>query len=144
MAPSGPLRARLLWLFGALLMVTGAVALALCVALLVWHFGAWKNEIVDAAGQLLDQSVRALAPPVPPAWLTARNIALGLGIVGLALVAVGVMIRELQQYVSEKAVREGEDRLRRVHLYREAGWREPYIGPGTVEPREDPRRRRVA
>ena len=144
MASSGLLRARLLWLFGALFMVTGAVALALCVALLVWHFGAWKNEIVDAAGQLLDQSVRALAPPVPPAWLTSRNIALGFGTVGLALVALGVMIHELQQYVSEKTMREREDRLRRVHLYRETGWREPYIGPGTVEPREDPRRRRVA
>jgi hypothetical protein len=40
--------------------------------------------------------------------------------------------------------REREDRLRRVNLYREAVWREPYIGPGIDEPREDPRRRRVA
>lgn len=144
MASSGLLRARLLWLFGVLFIATGAVALAFCLALLVWHFGAWKNEIVDAAGQLLDQSVRALAPPVPPAWLTSRNIALGIGTIGLALVALGVMIRELQRYVFEKAMREREDRLRRVHLYREAGWREPYIGPGIDERREDPRPRRVA
>lgn len=144
MASSGLLRARLLWLFGALFIVTGTVALAFCVAFLVWHFGAWKNEIVDAVGQLLDQSVRVLAPPVPPTWLTSRNAAIGFGVVGLALVALGVMIRELQRYVFEKARREREDRLRRVHLYREAGRREPYIGPGIDQPREDLRPRRVA
>lgn len=144
MASSGLLRARLLWLFGALFMVTGAVALAFCVAFLVWHLGAWNNGILHAVGQLLDQSVRALAPPVPPTWLTSRNIAVGFGVVGLALVALGVMIRELQRYVFEKARREDEDRRRRVQLYRDAGRREPYIGPGIDQAREDPLPRRVA
>jgi hypothetical protein len=147
MMSASVLRARFARLLGAALMLAGAAGLACFVVLLMRHFGALSNEFVEAGARQVDGLLLALTPPLEPTWNTGVNVAVAFGVTGLALVALGALLRELQRPRFELARRAREDRLRRVHLYRQAGRREPYIGPGIDAHKDDedhPRRRRVA
>ena len=141
---------RAVWLFGAGLVVAGLLLLLNFVALLFWQFGTPKSEALGATLRFVDHSllrpaivdpVLTLLPEVPPAWLTSLHIAMVVALLGVALGSLGVLIARSARISVEKR---RENRLRRVHQYRDAARLEPFIGPGTDAGMDEARRRRLA
>jgi ABC-type Fe3+ transport system permease subunit len=150
---TSPFLRRAVWLFGAGLVVAGLLLLLNLVALLFWQFGTSKSEALGATLRFVDHSllrpaivdpVLTLLPEVPPAWLTSLHIAMVVALLGVALASLGVLIARRQTARISVEKRRVEDRLRRVHQYRDATRLEPFIGPGTDAGMDKPRRRRVA
>jgi hypothetical protein len=142
---------RAVWLFGAGLVVAGLLLLLNFVTLLFWQFGTSKSEALGATLRFVDHSllrpaivdpVLTLLSEVPPTWLTSLHIAMVVALLGVALGSLGVLIARSARISVEK--RRVEDRLRRVHEYRDAARLEPFIGPGTDAGMDEARRRRVA
>jgi hypothetical protein len=142
---------RAVWLFGAGLVVAGLLLLLNFVTLLFWQFGTSKSEALGVTLRFVDHSllrpaivdpVLTLLPEVPPTWLTSLHIAMVVALLGVALGSLGVLIARSARISVEK--RRVEDRLRRVHEYRDAARLEPFIGPGTDAGMDEARRRRVA
>jgi hypothetical protein len=106
--------ARTLWLFGAVLVACGFAVLGCLGALILWP------GLADALLTLL--------PEGPPSWLTSLRIAVALAVVGVALGALGVLVTGRQAARMDAERRRVEDRLRRVHVYRDSSRREPFIG----------------
>lgn len=88
-----------------------------------------------AAGLLL-----VLSPVALLAWAgEGRYVALAAALAGVTLGSLGVFVVRRQAVRIAVEKRRAEDRLRRVHQYRESGRREPFIGRDT-----DARNRRIA
>jgi hypothetical protein len=126
-------RARAIWLFGAGLVGSGLALLLYFLARLLWQFGPFRSEAVGTAVRSVDQSLVGLLPALPLAPPTAMQIAMFLGLVGVVLASLGVLIAGRQATRISLENRQAEDRLRRVHLYRDSGRVEPFIGAASRE-----------
>lgn len=125
-------------LSGAVLVIAGLSLLLYFVAFLFWEFGASRNEVLGAILQFVEHSllrpgfvdpVLRLLPGVPPSLVTSLHVAMVLSLPGVVLGSLGVLIvRRQRAQISVEQMR-AEDRLRRVHLYRDDGRLEPFIGP---------------
>jgi membrane protein implicated in regulation of membrane protease activity len=120
---------RTVWLIGVGLVVAGLFLLAFLAGFVV------RPAIANP--------VLAWLPPLPPAWLTTLNVAAAIALAAVALGGLGVLLARRQSELMRRERMRREDRLRRVHLYRDEARREPFLGPGAAG-RQDSRPRRVA
>jgi hypothetical protein len=165
------LKARTVLFFAVVLVAAGLVPVLYFVALVTWQFaavfqaGSWvplPATLLFTDHSLLQAGkagpVLAFIPEFPWPWLASPgsllpaheavawvlsrlHVGLVFAIVGLAVMALGVLIALRQiALIREHKQREG-DRLRRVRDYRREGsgadaWdgrREPFIGPGGTD-----------
>ncbi|HEX6265438.1 MAG TPA: hypothetical protein VFZ81_00915 [Burkholderiales bacterium] len=151
MTSSFLLRARAVWLFGTGLVIAGLLLLLYFVALLFWQFATPGSQTLGAVLQFVDRSLLrpGIVDPVlgllpAPAWLTSLHIAMAAALLGVALGSLGMLIVRWQAARISVERRRVQDRLRRVHQYRDASRLEPFFGPGTAAGTDDAQRRRVA
>ena len=122
-------KARAGWLFSAGLMALGVLAVLNLFAFVVWRFGGVQSPVLNVVVEPLLELVALL----PPTRLTALHAAAALALVGVALGLLGVLVARRQAARIGLEKQRAQDRLRRVHLYRDDGRREPFIGTGSRE-----------
>ncbi|HEX6318501.1 MAG TPA: hypothetical protein VFZ84_06475 [Burkholderiales bacterium] len=126
-------RAKTLWLFGTGLVGAGFVLLLYFLVVIAWKAGAFRSEAVGAVVGFVDQSLIFLLPAPPLAAPTSLQVGMFLALVGVVLGSTGVLIAQRQAERISLEKRRAEDRLRRVHLYRQSARAEPFIGPAARE-----------
>jgi hypothetical protein len=142
MGSSFLIRTRAFRLLGGTLIVAGSVMLAYLVALVLWQFSSLKSEVLGTTLRAVDQALLGLSPAL--AWASSLQLAMGLAGLGVALGSLGVLMISRQAARLSEEKRSIEDRLRRVHVYRDDARREPFIGPDAQVHGRDAKERRVA
>jgi len=126
-------RAKAIWLFGTGLVGAGFVLLLYFLVVIAWKVGAFQSEVLAAVVRFLDQSLLFLFAALPLAPPSSLQIGMFLALVGVVLGSIGVLVVQRQADRMSLEKRQTEDRLRRVHLYRESARAEPFIGPASRE-----------
>jgi len=126
-------RAKAIWLFGAGLVGAGFVLLLYFLVVVAWKVGAFQSEVLGAVVRFMDQSLLFLFAALPLAPPSSLQVGMFLALVGVVLGSIGVLVVQRQADRMSLEKRRTEDRLRRVHLYRESARAEPFIGPASRE-----------
>jgi len=126
-------RAKAIWLFGAGLVGAGFVLLLYFLVVVAWKVGAFQSEVLGAVVRFMDQSLLFLFAALPLAPPSSLQVGMFLALVGVVLGSIGVLVVQRQAERMRLEKRRTEDRLRRVHLYRESARAEPFIGPASRE-----------
>ncbi len=122
-------RARTAWLFSAGLIALGLVFVLNLAAFVVWRFGGVQSPLLNATVE----PTLHLVPLIEPAGLTGLQVAMALALAGVVLGVLGVLLARRLAARIDVEKRRAQDRLRRVHLYRESARVEPYIGQAPQE-----------
>ena len=136
------IRTRAFRLLGGALVLAGSLMMAYLVTLVLWQFSSLKSELLGTTLRAVDQSLLGLSPAL--AGASSLQLAIGLAVLGVALGSLGMLVISRQAARISKERQRIEDRLRRVHAYRDAARREPFIGPDAQVPGRDAKERRVA
>jgi len=126
-------RAKAIWLFGTGLVGAGFVLLLYFLVVIAWKVGAFQSEVLGAVVRFMDQSLLFLFAALPLAPPSSLQVGMFLALVGVVLGSIGVLVVQRQAERMRLEKRRTEDRLRRVHLYRESARAEPFIGPASRE-----------
>lgn len=126
-------RAKAIWLFGTGLVGAGSVLLLYFLVVIAWKVGAFQSEVLAAVVRFMDQSLLFLFAALPLAPPSSLQVGMFLALVGVVLGSIGVLVVQRQADRISLEKRRTEDRLRRVHLYRENARAEPFIGPASRE-----------
>jgi len=126
-------RAKAIWLFGTGLVGAGFVLLLYFLVVVAWKVGAFQSEVLGAVVRFMDQSLLFLFAALPLAPPSSLQVGMFLALVGVVLGSIGVLVVQRQAERIRLEKRRTEDRLRRVHLYRESARAEPFIGPASRE-----------
>ncbi|HEX2198215.1 MAG TPA: hypothetical protein VHG88_06295 [Burkholderiales bacterium] len=118
--------ARTAWLFSAALIALGFLSLLNLAAFVVWRFGGVNSPLLNA-------TVEPTLDLVPLLDLAGLQVAFALAAAGVGLGFLGVLLARRVAARIDLEKQRAQDRLRRVHLYRESARVEPYLGQAPQE-----------